>query len=90
MISFIKKCNLHSINHIKVAFGFLVCQAVQSGCKFLSMPFLVRLLTSEQYGTYSVFLSWLQIITLFATLNLHGGVFNNAMYKYPDHRSNYT
>ena len=54
------------------------------------MPFLVRLLTSEQYGIYSVFLSWLQIITLFATLNLHCGVYNNAMYKFPDNRSSYT
>lgn len=75
---------------VKATIWFVACQAVQSGCKFLSMPFLVRLLTSEQYGIYSVFLSWLQIITLFATLNLHCGVYNNAMYKFPDNRSGYT
>lgn len=75
---------------VKATIWFVACQAVQSGCKFLSMPFLVRLLTSEQYGIYSVFLSWLQIITLFATLNLHAGVYNNAMYKFPDQRSSYT
>ena len=75
---------------VKATIWFVACQAVQSGCKFLSMPFLVRLLTSEQYGIYSVFLSWLQIITLFATLNLHCGVYNNAMYKFPDRRSSYT
>lgn len=75
---------------VKATIWFVACQAVQSGCKFLSMPFLVRLLTSEQYGIYSVFLSWLQIITLFATLNLHCGVYNNAMYKFPEQRSSYT
>ena len=74
---------------VKATIWFVACQAVQSGCKFLSMPFLVRLLTSEQYGIYSVFLSWLQIITLFATLNLHCGVYTNAMYKFPDNRSSY-
>ncbi len=75
---------------VKATIWFVACQAVQSGCKFLAMPLLVRLLTTEQYGIYSVFLSWLQIITLFATLNLHGGVFNNAMYKYPARRNSYT
>ena len=75
---------------VKATIWFVACQAIQSGCRFLAMPFLVRLLTTEQYGIYSVFLSWLQIITLFATLNLHCGVYNNAMYKFPDRRSSYT
>lgn len=75
---------------VKATIWFVACQAIQSGCRFLAMPFLVRLLTTEQYGIYSVFLSWLQIITLFATLNLHCGVYNNAMYKFPDQRSSYT
>ena len=75
---------------VKATIWFVACQAIQSGCRFLAMPFLVRLLTSEQYGIYSVFLSWLQIITLFATLNLHCGVYNNAMYKFPDRRNSYT
>lgn len=75
---------------VKATIWFVICQAVQSGCKFLAMPFLVRLLTPDQYGVYSVFLSWIQIVTLFATLNLHAGVYNNAMFKYPDDRSGYT
>lgn len=75
---------------VKATFWFVGCQAVQSGCKFLSMPFLVRILTSEQYGIYNVFLSWLQIISLFATLNLHCGSYNNAMLKYPNKHSSYT
>ena len=75
---------------VKAAFWFTVCSAVQSGCKFLAMPVLVRLLTTEEYGIYSVFLSWIQIVSLFATLNMHCGVFNNAMFRFPDDRSRYT
>lgn len=67
----------------------MVCQAVQSGAKFLVIPFLVRLLTTEQYGIYSVFLSWTSLITIFATLNLAAGVYNSAMFKYPDRRDSY-
>lgn len=74
----------------KAAFWFTVCQAVQSGSKFLAMPFLVRLLTTEQYGIYSVFASWTSLISIFATLNLNAGVYNNAMFKFPDRRDSYT
>ena len=75
---------------LKATVWFIVCQAVQSGCKFFTMPFLVRLLTPDQYGIYSVFLSWISIFTIFTTLNLHAGVYNNAMLKYKDNRDKYT
>lgn len=74
----------------KAAAWFAVCNAIQSGCKFLAMPLLIRVLTTDQYGTYSVFLSWTQIITIFATMNLHAGVFNNTLFKYPDQRDRST
>lgn len=75
---------------VKATLWFTMCQAVQTAGRYLSMPFLIRLLTTEQYGIYSVFLSWIQIITVFATLNLQAGVFNNAMFKFPEQRDGYT
>lgn len=75
---------------VKAGFWFTVCSAVQNGASFLSMPFLVRLLTTEEYGIYSVFRSWINIISIFATLKMCTEVFNNAMYKYPDRRDEYT
>lgn len=81
----------HSIpTPAKASLWFIICSAVQNGCKFLAMPILVRLLTTEQYGIYSVFLSWTSIISIFTTLNLHAGVYNNAMLKYPKRRDEYT
>ncbi len=73
----------------KASLWFVVCSVIQNGCKFLSMPFLVRLLSTEEYGVYSVFLSWTSILSIFATLNLHAGVCNNAMHKYPERRNEY-
>ena len=74
----------------RASLWFIICSAVQNGCRFLAMPLLVRLLTTEQYGIYSVFLSWTSIISIFTTLNLHAGVYNNAMLKYPERRNEYT
>lgn len=75
---------------VKAALWFTICSAVQNGCKFLAMPVLICLLTTDEYGIYSVFLSWIQIISIFATLNMHCGVFNNAMFKFRNNRSEYT
>lgn len=75
---------------VKAGFWFVVCSAVQNGASFLSMPFLVRILTTDEYGIYCVFRSWINIVSIFATLKMHCDVFNNAMYKYSDRRDEYT
>ncbi len=74
---------------VKAGFWFVVCSAVQNGASFLSMPFLVRLLTTYEYGIYSVFRSWINIISIFSTLKMSAHVFNNAMFKYPNQRNKY-
>lgn len=75
---------------VKAAFWFVVCSAVQNGAKFLSMPIFVHLLTSEEYGVYSVFLSWINIVAIFATLKMETEVYNNAMFNFPNARDEYT
>lgn len=73
----------------KAALWFIICSVIQQGGKFLAMPVLVRLLSTEKYGIYSVFLSWVNLISVFATLKLECAVMNNAMFKYSDKRSEY-
>lgn len=75
---------------VKAAFWFVVCSAVQNGAKFLSMPILVRLLRPDEYGIYSVFLSWTNIVAIFATLKMETEVYNNAMFSFSDAKDEYT
>lgn len=56
--------------------------------QLITVPF-TRILTAEQYGQYSLYQSWLSIISIFATLNLSSGVFNNGMLKYKEERTKY-
>ena len=44
----------------------------------------------EQYGLYSLYLSWDSVIIVFATLNLSYQVFNNGLIKYKDDQAGYT
>ena len=67
---------------IKASIWFTVCSIIQKGIQLITVPFFTRILTAEQYGQYSLYQSWLSIISIFATLNLSSGVFNNGMLKY--------
>jgi len=55
----------------------------------LTMPIFTRLMTTEQYGLYSLYNSWLQVLTVVVTLRLTYAVFNKGMSKYPGDRDSY-
>lgn len=66
----------------KASIWFTVCNVIQKGILFLTTPLFTRMLTTEEYGQYSVFMSWYSIISIFTTLNLSAGVYNKALVKY--------
>ena len=76
-------------NTDKVALIFSICTVLQKSVPFLLMPILTRKLNAEEYGLYSIYTSWVTILTVLATLNLHLGGFNNGMVNYPTQRRNY-
>ena len=73
----------------KAAIWFTLCSILQKGISSITVPIFTRLLTTEQYGIYSLYLSWLQILTIVTSLYLYYGVFNNAMVKYEGDRDRY-
>lgn len=74
---------------VKASLWFTICSVLQKGIQFLTVPIMTRVMSSEQYGEYSVFLSWYQIIMIFATLNMWNYVLSNGMIKYEKDRDGY-
>ncbi len=74
----------------KAAFWFVVSNVVMKGISFITTPIFTNLLTQEDYGATSVFVSWESVIGVLATLSLAGGVYNVAMTKYEDDIDKYT
>lgn len=74
----------------RASIWFAVCNALQKGIALLTTPIFTRLLTTEQYGDYTVYQSWYQVISILATLNLFFGVFNNGMTKFSDDKQRFT
>lgn len=71
-----------------VVFSF--CSILQKCMPFVLLPILTRLLSVEDYGIYSVYTAWLTIFSTVCTLNLHLGVFNNGMHRFPKEKNIYT
>lgn len=74
----------------KASLWYAICNILQKGISFIVVPIYTRVLTATEYGQYSVFNSWLNILIIFATLNLYCGVFTKAMVDYEKDRDRYT
>ena len=69
---------------VKASIWFTVCNIIQKGIALISTPIFTRIMTTQQYGVYTIYQSWYQVLTIFATLNLSAGIFNNGLTKYPE------
>ena len=74
---------------VKAALWFTVCSVFQKIISFVTIPIFTRVLTTEEYGVYSLYLSWLQLLSIITSLYLYYGIFNNAMIKFADRRDEY-
>lgn len=75
---------------VKVSIWFTFCNFFQKGISMLSVPIFTRLMTTDEYGVYSVYQSWYQILTVVVTLNLFAGVYNKGLVKYEDDKDRFT
>lgn len=75
---------------VKASLWFTVCSFVQRGISFVTVPIFTRLMTAEEYGMYSLYLSWDSVLIVFATLNLSYQVFNNGLVRFERDRDGYT
>ena len=74
---------------VKVSTSYAICSILQKCLSFITLPLFTRLLTTEQYGQYTIYSSWQGILMIFLTLNLAYGSFQTAMVKYEERRSEY-
>ncbi len=74
----------------KAAIWYTVCNLLQKGILLIAVPIYTRILSTEQYGAYSVFLSWLEIFEILATFRLSWEGYMVGLTKYSNDRDRYT
>ena len=75
---------------VKATIWFFVCSVLQRGISVITTPIFTRLLTTGEYGQYSVFNSWLSIIQIIVTLQLAAGVYTMGIVKFKDEEKVFT
>ena len=76
--------------HVRASFWFLVCSFLQKGISSLTTPIFTRLLTTDEYGQFSVFNSWLSILTVLITMNLFSGVYVQGLVKFDKNKREFS
>lgn len=74
---------------VKVSTSYTICSILQKCLSFITLPLFTRLLSTEQYGQYTIYSSWTGILMIFLTLNLAYGSFQTAMVKFEERRAEY-
>lgn len=73
----------------RASFWFLICSFLQKGISVITTPIFTRLLTTHEYGQFSVFNSWLGIITIIVTMDLYAGVYTQGLVKFDDDKKRF-
>lgn len=74
----------------KATIWYTICNMLQKIAAFLIIPFLTRMLSTADYGLYSVFLSWVDIIEILATMRIYSNGYVAGLVKNSDDQDKYT
>lgn len=74
---------------LRASFWFLTCTVMQKAVDVLTTSVFTRILGTGDYGQYSVFVSWLDIVSIFVTLRLYYGVYVQGLVKYSEDKECY-
>ena len=61
---------------VKAAFWFTVCNFLQRGISMITTPVFTRMLSTDEYGLYSTYLSWETVLAMVVTLSLYKAMMN--------------
>lgn len=75
---------------VKASIAFFLASVLTHGISYIVTPIYTRVLSSEEYGQTSVYLTWLQVFGIVAMFCLSYGVFNNGMMDHKENRDEYS
>ena len=74
---------------LRASFFFVLVGAMKDAVDFLTTPIFTRLLTTEEYGLFSVYNSWYQIIRVLMSLYIFSDGFSVGMSRFGDDRESF-
>lgn len=75
---------------VKASAWYTVCNVLNKGMALLATPIFTRIMTKDQYGSYSVFMSWYNILIIVGTLNVFMSSYSKGMLTYAEQERKFT
>ncbi len=75
---------------VKASVVYFLASMVSAGMAYITTPIYTRMLSPEEFGKVSVYLTWKSVFGVIAMFCLQSGVFNNGMLDYKDDRDGYS
>ena len=75
---------------VKASMAFMIVNFMQKGISFLTAPIFTRLLTTEEYGVITIYLSWVDVIGIFAMFGLYNIVYCRGILEFKEDKKNFT
>lgn len=74
----------------KASFWSFFCNALQKGIVFFTVPIITRMLSTSDYGRYSIFTTYANILMIFGTLSLYANGYFVGMKRYGREKNRFT
>lgn len=74
----------------KAGFWFLLCSFLQKVISTITTPIFTRLMSTDEYGNFNVFYSWMTLLTTIITLNLFYEIYEQGLVKFENKRSKFS
>lgn len=75
---------------VKATVWFFVCSILQKAVSLITVPIFTRIMSTEEYGIFNSYQTWLNFFMIFTTFKLNYGVFNKGMTDYSKNKDEYT
>ena len=74
---------------VKAAFWYTFCNFFNKAISLLATPIFTRIMTEAQYGTFSIFQSWFNILIVFTSLNIFMAGFTKGLLENKKDQDNF-
>lgn len=75
---------------VKTSIWFTICNFLQRGTAFITVPIFTRLLTTKEYGICNIYFAWFDIFILMTSLKIQHEGLNNGLIRYEKDKDAYT
>lgn len=68
----------------KASMWFVMSTVILKGISFITVPIFTRIMNTDQYGIYSVYLTWFEMLTVIGTFSLESCSYMSVLTRFED------